>query len=346
MKLLIVALVLVSVIIYICSNEGEDVPEPITVEETANNRSTTEHFLDTSGGIEIHITIDGAVGGAVEIMQVESKKPGLKNPIETAVTLKNTSGTSLEVLVEGKWEDARGNGFGGINSPLTLRADEGQTITAGTHSKNVTVYKVSITDNRQTGMERLAEVLSDPTIKIAEGNGMTYSATALDEIIPALPIFGFANGDPFEGLTVTFNYDFGKWRVEVSDDSFDPVKGSVYARHENSNLQTISVDLPQEPEAGGKMGREMEYGGGMFQIRDPGKAVPTTSWNTSLAYVIEFQEWSKGESAEGSCAKREIGSASGKLYIAFQGSDFTFENSWVSGQFRDVPVIYCGVSGQ
>jgi len=88
----------------------------------------------------------------------------------------------------------------------------------------------------------------------------------------------------------------------------------------------------------------MSYGGGIFQIKPSPSAFETTSWNTSIAYYIEITNWDKGPSSGTSCNSMQalIGAASGRLYISFQGSEHGLENSWISGVFKDAPIVYCG----
>ena len=142
--------------------------------------------------------------------------------------------------------------------------------------------------------------------QVAQGYGMTYSETALDEVIPALPIFGFANGQPFNAGTVMFRQDHnGAWHMEVSDHDFDPLKGVASGRIEKKDLQTVYITLPNEPAPGTELGRKMEYGSGYFQIKTSLESTSTTSWNTSFAYKLEIDEWKKGNSRLGSCGQPE-----------------------------------------
>jgi hypothetical protein len=185
--------------------------------------------------------------------------------------------------------------------------------------------------------------------QVAEGYGMTYSETALDEVIPALPIFGFANGQAFNAGTVMFRQDHnGNWQMQVSDHDFDPLQGVSSGRIENKDLQTIYITLPSEPASGTELGRQMEYGGGYFQIKKSIESTSTTSWNTSFAYKLEIDEWKKGSSRLGSCGKPEVGSASGRLFASFKGSagERSLRNSWVSGQFTGAAILYCGSQGR
>ena len=173
---------------------------------------------------------------------------------------------------------------------------------------------------------------------------MTYSETALDEVIPALPLRGLANGELFTGKTIAFYQGLeGKWRLEISDHSYDVLRGVAFGRLERKDMQTIYLYFDKEPAAGDVLAQEMAYGGGIFQIKQADGSMDTTSWNTSLAYAIYIDSWKRGARGEHPCSKRDIGSTSGKLFISFQGSEFTFKNSWVSGEFIDAPIVYCSL---
>jgi hypothetical protein len=194
----------------------------------------------------------------------------------------------------------------------------------------------------------LANTLVKPERQIAEGYGMTYSETAGDEVIPALPIKGVANNRVFVAKTIVFRHGLeGKWKLEISDYEFDALQGVANARFEKKDIQTIYINFDQEPVAGDKILREMAYGGGYFQLKKSSSSMDTTSWNTSIAYAIEITGWNKGAShpeswLAGTCSSPDIGKASGKLYISFKGSDIGYPNAWVSGAFNDVMIIYCG----
>jgi hypothetical protein len=297
-----------------------------------------------SNNISINVEIATELIDVVSIESVEGEKPGKKNKAEAAVTVKNISDSNQKILANGEWSDSRGNRYGGNSSPLTLAPGQSETAQTGTQSGKVTAYKLSLVPDNRTEINFITDAVSSTTQEIAEGYGMTYSRTAADEVIPALPIGGFANDEAFQGKTVVFAQgQQSKWRLEISDHLFDVLKGPGFARYEQKGLQTINIDLAQEPTVGGRLLREMSYGGGYFQIKPSPTANSTTSWNTSIAYAIEITDWNKGASIEGPCGKSQVGTASGKLYISFKGSEFGLANSWVSGAFNDAPILYCGV---
>lgn len=127
-----------------------------------------------------------------------------------------------------------------------------------------------------------------------------------------------------------------------SDRPFDPVKGIGIARIDNPDVQTVYIDLPEAPDNGKVFQQEMQYGGGMFQIKPRADSRSTTSWNTSLAYKIVITDWQKGVSTHLSCGRPESGKAAGRLYISFSGSEDQIKNSWISGTFKDAVILYCG----
>jgi hypothetical protein len=130
--------------------------------------------------------------------------------------------------------------------------------------------------------------------------------------------------------------------MEISDRAFDPVKGIAIERLEHPDVQTVYINLPETPAADKVFNQTMQYGGGMFQIKPRSNSQSTTSWNTSLAYKIEIDDWQKGKTTHLSCGRPRLGKASGKLYISFEGSEDKINNSWISGAFKDATILYYG----
>ncbi len=306
------------------------------------SRNTDALSLTSSIKIEIELSRD--LTGDIQIISAEGKKPGDVNPVETTIILKNVSDSEKRILARGDWHDARGGAYGGSSSVRILAPGQAQTFQAGTHSLNVSVYKFSVGLSDKTEDELLTETLANKEIQIVQGQGMTYTESPTDSIPPWTPR-GVANGEPFKAETIIFRQDhFPDWRLGISDRPFDVLKGAGYERFTQKDLQTIYIDLPHEPTIGSVFEREMSYGGGYFQIKPAPSAFETTSWNTSIAYYIEITQWNKGPSSDVNCNNLQAltGTASGRLYISFQGSEYTLENSWISGVFEDVPIVYCG----
>jgi hypothetical protein len=303
-----------------------------------------DNNVATAGNIVINVELAPALEKRISVASAVGARPGKKNPVETSITLKNESANSLALEIKGDWYDARGNHYGGSRSTLTIAGRQTHALHAGTRSADVSGYKLFVTDEIQSADDRFANTLSDPAIQVAEGYGMTYSESASDEQIPALPVRGFANGSAFAARAMAFYQGLeGKWRLEISDHDYDVLKGVAAGRLERKDMQTIYINFDTEPEAGHVLEQKMAYGGGIFQIKKSDGSLDTTSWNTSLAYAIHVDSWEKESRGQPPCGKRDLGSASGKLYISFQGSEFSFENSWVSGEFKDIPIVYCNV---
>ena len=120
--------------------------------------------------------------------------------------------------------------------------------------------------------------------------------------------------------------------------------GIAFGRLDKKDLQTIYISLPETPIEGGVIGRDMAYEGGYFQIKQSPSSEATTSWNTSFAYAIHIESWQIGPSTITSCGLPEVGRASGKVYVSYEGSELSFKNFWVVGEFKDAAIIYCGKS--
>ncbi len=303
-----------------------------------------EDALNSTSGIKIQIELSQDLAGDIQIVSTVGKRPGDFNPVETVITLKNTSDTEKRILATGKWQDARGGSFGGISSVRTLVPGRLETFQTGTNSRNVSVYKFSLALTDKTEDELLTESLASKDVQIADGYGMTYTETPTGTI-PLWTPRGVANGEAFQAQTIMFRQDhFPDWRLSISDRQFDVLIGAGIERSTQKDLQTIYINLPHEPTTGSIFEQEMSYGGGIFQIKPSPSAVETTSWNTSIAYYIEITNWNKGPSSGTTCNSMQalIGTASGRLYISFQGSEHGLENSWISGVFEDAPIVYCG----
>lgn len=295
------------------------------------------------GDVSVSVQLSPELEQGIEVVGVQSHKPGPRNAIDVLVQLRNLGPESWRLRADGAWLDERGNRLGGQSNVLQVAANAIATVQAGTNSMTATRYRLNLSPTMKTVAEISADALANPAQQIAEGYGMTFSATAGDEVIPALPIRGSANGQPFVAGTVVFRESHtGTWHLEISDHEFDPLGGPALARSEKSDVQTIYLNLPEAPAAGARFVRDMEYGGGYFQIKPAPDSDGTTSWNTSTAWQINIEKWEKGDTVRNTCGQPDIGSASGTLYISFQGTGMGIRDSWVSGQFTAAPILYCG----
>ena len=291
---------------------------------------------------EISIEIPPPLEERIKTTSSELLNPGKNNRLEANVTLQNISAENLSLVARGTWLDSSGNRYGGTTQQIDLTAGEELTLFAASRSRNASFFRLILEQSESTNEELALEPLTDPSIRIAEGYGMTFSKTAEDEVIPNLPIRGVANGQTFKAETVFFAQGLeNRWRIEISDRSYDVKQGVAMARIDYPDVQTVYINFDKEPQPGDTLVQKMSYGGGYFQIKPSAEANNSTSWNTSLAYAIYIDSWEKMPSGQQPCGQPALGSASGKLYISFMGSGMGPSNSWVSGQFVDVPIVYC-----
>ena len=288
------------------------------------------------------VEIDNQISQHIQILSATGTSAGKVNPIEVKIALRNTGTTPQQVLLDGRWLDAKGGFRGGSQQVLMLAAGQSLTVHDGTTSRYVKRYQARLTATQKSQDQLLSETLASNELAIANGHGMTYSSTPASEQIPPWSVRGVANGLPFDAKTLTFRTDAkGRWKLEISDRAFDPVKGIAMARLDHPDVQTVYIDLSGSPVRGKVFQQEMQFGGGMFQIKPTADSQGTTSWNTSLAYKIEISDWQKEESTHFSCGRPKTGTAAGRLYISFEGSEGQIKNSWISGTFEDAVILYC-----
>jgi len=193
---------------------------------------------------------------------------GRTNPIEVQIALKNISNTEQQVVLESQWLDVKGRFNGGAQQVIKLSAGQSQTINLGTRSPRVTQYRASLKATSKSQDQLLTDSLASPQQQIAKGNGMTFSETPATEKIPPWSVRGVANGKPFDAKTLFFRADDkGRWKLEISDRAYDPVRGVAIARIDHPDVQTVYINLPGTPARGKVYMHKMQYGGGMFQIK-------------------------------------------------------------------------------
>ncbi len=290
----------------------------------------------------VQIAIDNRISQQIQIVSATGTQAGKVNPVEVQITLNNTSESTQQVLWEAQWLDSEGGAKGGSQRVLMFAPGQSQTILDGTRSPNVSRYEVILTNTQKSQDQLLTEMLAtNPAI--AKGNGMAFSSNPVSEKIPAWSVRGVANGQPFDAKTIIFRtLGNGQWRLAISDRAFDPVnEGLGVARIDHPDVQTVNVSIASAPVMGKVFQQDMQYGGGMFQIKPSADSEGTTSWNTSLAYIITITDGPEEIGSYSSCARPKPGKISGTLYISFQGSEVQIKNSWVSGTFKDAVILYC-----
>jgi hypothetical protein len=305
--------------------------------------SCSDSPSDSQNTDAIQVKIDNQISQQIQIMSTSGTNAGKVNPVEVQIIIKNISASPQQVLLDGRWLDSKGRFNGGSQRVLMMKAGQSQTIQEGTRSSRVKRYEARLTATKKSQDQLLSETLASNKLPIAKGYGMTYSTTPTSEEIPSWPVRGVANGLPFDAKILIFRTnEKGQWKLAISDRTFDPLKSNIaIVRSDHPDVQTVYINLPDEPAKGKVFQQKMQYGGGMFQIKPTADSQSTTSWNTSLAYEIEITDWQKEPSTNFSCGRPKTGKASGKLYISFKGSESQIKNSWISGSFKDATILYC-----
>jgi len=293
----------------------------------------------------LEVAIDNQISQQIEIISATGTTAGKVNPVEVLITLKNTSESPHQVLWEARWLDSKDGINGGSQRVLMFAPGQSLVIQEGTRSRHVTGYAATLTATQKSQDQLLTEILVGER-SIAKGYGMTYSSTPASEQIPSWSVRGVANGRSFDAKTIIFQtLGSGQWHLAISDRAFDPVKeGLGIARMNHADVQTVNVSLSAAPDTGKVFQQDMQYGGGMFQIKPSADSEGTTSWNTSLAFIITITDAPEVIGAHASCDRPKPGKISGTLYISFEGSEEQIKNSWISGAFKDAVILYCGES--
>ncbi len=130
--------------------------------------------------------------------------------------------------------------------------------------------------------------------------------------------------------------------MQILDEPIDVLKGIAIARQDYPDLQVININLPRKPKRGDLLQKKLSFGGGHFQVKTSPESQATTSWNADNAWVIEITDWDTRPWAEGGGTFQQVGMASGRLYVAYQGSEYGIKNSWVSGTFENAAIVYYG----
>lgn len=156
------------------------------------------------------------------------------------------------------------------------------------------------------------------------------------DMIPDSPIKGGANGVEFIAQAIYFEPLFGQWCMVISDTALSSPTGIL------TEGQSVHIYLSESLEAGMVYSKELSYGDGYFQIRKQNDS-STTSWNADNAYILMITKWEVGAYDPEGDLFQLAGKASGKLFIIYSGEGMDdFENSWIAGTFKDVPVRYMG----
>lgn len=297
-----------------------------------------------TGDVAIAVDIATELTGEVRVVSARGMKPGTKNPVEVAVVLANDGAVQRRVDVVGAWSDDRGGTFGRVRSTHVIAPGATVIAQAATRTADVTRFVATVAVSMTTPRQQVDAALTAAAQSGVEGHGIAYTATPTLDVVPKWPPRGVANGAPFEVGTIVFMPLFGKWNLHLHDREFDPVNGGeAIARSNHPDLQSIYLHLPEEPSAGAVFEKPLSAGDGYFQIRTAPRASTTTSWNSDIAWVIEITKWDRAPWRADGPVMQTAGTASGRLYVCFKGSDLSpLKSSFVSGEFEDAPIVYSG----
>lgn len=162
----------------------------------------------------------------------------------------------------------------------------------------------------------------------------SYTDQPTAEMIPAGPIRGEANGQPFEVKQVVIEPGLGGWNMYLLETELSDPTGIREGQY-------LNLELGAKPASGKTVEHPMAYGDGLFQINDPSEAGKTTSLNADNAWVIVFDNVEIAPYDKEGEMFQVAGKASGKLAVCYQGRD-EWKNSYVAGEFKDAIVRYMG----
>ena len=295
------------------------------------------------GDVDVEVDIEKGLQNEVQVVSVASKKPGEQNPIETLVVLRNVGNTETRVLCEGTWLARGGTFCGSHRSVIVLPPQQTQQIKTGTGAQRATSFRLAVNRTVMTEAELLASSLENSQLRVAEGYGVSFTETPTLAEIPNWNLQGIANGKSFVAKTVILVPYKSKWTLQIIDKEIDPLKGLGIAKQEHPDMQVINIALPSEPKQGEFLEKEMSFGEGYFQIKTSPESTETTSWNTDNAWVIQFTAWKKRPWVDGGSTFQRLGTASGRLYVTYKGSEYGgLKSSWVSGTFQDAAIVCYG----
>jgi hypothetical protein len=265
-------------------------------------------------------------------------RPGEGNAVEFSAVLANAGSVALEVRVEGEWRTGPGLARGGFSGTWSVEPGARVPISSASASDAVVALDLKVTPAGPP-MPEWARGLLTAAGAGAVGAGVAWTPTPTLAEVPSWPPRGLANGVPFEARTLFFTRESQGWRFQLRDVAYDPL---LPAGGSDPRVQTVYLDLPEEPAAGMRIVHGPRYGGAMFQIlREPGGET-TTSWNTEFALALEITDWSRAPYDVAAGGFQVRGRASGRIYVTFAQGASPLENSFVAGVFEDAPIVYYG----
>lgn len=160
------------------------------------------------------------------------------------------------------------------------------------------------------------------------------------DMIADHPIKGIVDGHEFVPGTLVFENEFNFFGFKMLEVEFKNLE-------DKDDLSGLGIDfeLNGMPEAGAKFEKSLAAGEGIVLYRKGTGEVQ--SWSGENAWVIEFTKWDVKPFVEDPVSNLIMaGTASGRVAFCMKASsDGEVKESFASGTFTDVPVIYLGIPG-
>ena len=167
----------------------------------------------------------------------------------------------------------------------------------------------------------------------------TFVASPSASDVPKGPVKGWANGRAFAGRTIWFEPERDRWTLTVADaDLKNPT--SVHLTSDDPLRAIVLLPPGVQPTVGTPLQKSLKFGDGQFDILD--QAGKRVAWLAPNSYYVEITKWDV-KPYDPSGPMVQVGKASGKVYVAYQGSSvYGYSDSGAAGEFSDVLVRYWG----
>lgn len=290
------------------------------------------------GAVEVRVAGDVR---NIEVVRQSLRRPAGSHAAEVSLVLRNSAVTKQTVRLQGDWLDGAGRNYGGFSSTYHVPATGEIVATSATRTRAVSRVRVRLMAPAQE-LPAWAEGLLAASTAGAVGGGVAFTETPSLAEVPAWEPRGLANGVPFEARTILFVPESTGWQLQLVDVAFDPLATVLSVRESHPDVQTVYINLPEEPYVGMRIEHGLDFGGAMFQIRPQPTAETTTSWNTRFALALEISDWQRKPWQPDGETYQIGGRASGRIYIVFAAGMGDIRNSFVAGEFADAPIVYYG----
>lgn len=189
----------------------------------------------------------------------------------------------------------------------------------------------------------------------AKANIYKYTPKPLFDLIPAQPVVGRLNGQPWPVAAVVFEPKGDHWTMNFYDKALARPTGLARGTF------PLTLDLSGLPGEGVKLERALSTGGSTWKLPAPPRSAPKKSpkkgkkaevvaapppagpstWRTRSAYVLEFTTWQAAPFDAKKPAFQVAGKASGRIAVVYEGRDGK-QHAWVAGTFENALIRYMG----